>query len=155
MRLLLDTNILLKVCHCKKHAEVKDWLQRWLDRAADGDDIEIHISAAADYELRRGYLWKLSKHPDELKALERLNKITNLLGVQPVSNDNFLAAAKYWAKARHGGFAAAPERDVDWDVIIASQAAELNAVVVTNNTKHLLRYGVDAKDWSEISAPTG
>lgn len=152
MRLLLDTNILMKICHPKQHAEVKDWLKGWLGRAADGDDVEIHVSAAADYELRRGYLWKLNKHPNEPKALERLDRLLALLDLKPVSNDHLRVAAVHWADARRGGYATAPERNVDWDVIIASQAAEMNAVVVTNNTKHLSRYGVEAKDWSEITA---
>lgn len=153
MRLLLDTNILMKVCHPKQHEDVKAWLQGWLKRVADGDDVVVYVSAAADYELRRGYLWKLDRHPNEPKALARLDRIANLLGIHAVSNDHLLAAAHHWSSARRGGFSTSPERDVDWDVIIASQAAELNAVVVTNNAKHLTRYGVDAKDWSEIPAP--
>jgi predicted nucleic acid-binding protein len=152
MRLLLDTNILKKICHPKQHAEVKGWLQGWLGRAAGGDDVEIYVSAAADYELRRGYLWKLDKHPNEPKALRRLDQLLELLDLKPVSNDHLRAAAVHWAAARRGGYATAPERDVDWDVIIASQAAEMQAVVVTNNTEHLLRYGVEAKDCSEIPA---
>jgi len=152
MRLLLDTNILMKICHPKQHADVKDWLQGWLGRAAGGDDVEIHVSAAADYELRRGYLWKLDKHPNEPKALNRLDQLLELFDLKPVSNNHLRMAAGHWADARHGGYATASERDVDWDVIIASQAAEMNAIVVTNNTKHLVRYGVDAKDWSEIPA---
>lgn len=153
MRLLIDTNILRKVCHPKRHAEVKDWLQRWLDCVADGEEVEIYVSAAADYELRRGYLWKLDRHPNEPKALARLNRLTNLLGVHAVSNDHFLAAAQHWADARRGGYPTAGERGMDWDVVIASQAAELNAVVVTENTEHLARYGVEAKNWSQIPAP--
>jgi predicted nucleic acid-binding protein len=152
MRFLLDTNILMKICHPKQHAEVKDWLQGWLDRAANGDDVVIHVSAAADYELRRGYLWKLDKHPNEPKALKRLDQLLELLDLEPVSNNHLRVAATYWADARRGGYATAPERDLDWDVIIATQAAGMEAVVVTNNTDHLSRYGVDAKDWSEIPA---
>lgn len=150
MRLLLDTNILMKICHPKQHPEVKDWLKAWLGRTADGDDVVIHVSAAADYELRRGYLWKLNRHPNEQKALDRLDQLLELLDLEPVTNDHLRVAAARWAKARRGGYATAAERDVDWDVIIATQAAEMEAVVVTNNTDHLSRYGVDAKDWSEV-----
>lgn len=153
-RLLLDTNVLMKLCHPKEYQDVKEWLQGWLGLVAAGRDIEITVSAAAEYELRRGYLWKLDKDPNEGKALARLDAICGRLGVCPVSNDHLRAAAQHWADARRGGYGTAPQRDVDWDVIIASQAGEIGALVVTENTNHLSRYGVDAKDWPDIRAGT-
>lgn len=154
MRLLIDTNVLVQICHPKRYADVKNWIDAWFKLALERDDVEIFLSAVADFELRRGYLWKLDRYPNAPKGLNRLDQIGRLLGVYPVSNDHFLSAAQHWANARRGGYSTAPERDVDWDVIIARQAADLNAIVVTYNTKHLIRYGVDAKQWSEIPAPT-
>lgn len=153
MRLLLDTNILRMLCHPKKYRDVKDWFQQWLNRGAAGEAVEIQISAAADYELRRGYLWKLDKHPHERKALDRLNALCHLLGVQPLQNNSLREAAQLWADARLGGYPTAADRDVDWDVIIASQAREQPAVVVTENVKHLARYHIDARNWHELPAP--
>lgn len=153
MRLLLDTNLLIRVCHPKKHTDVKEWLKGWLAHAGRAAGVEVIISAVADYELRRGYLSELDRKEDERKALERLDQLCAELGVQQVSGKNLRDAAEMWAKARRGGYSTAPERDVDWDVLIAAQAKERPAVVVTRNEDHLTRYGVDARDWFKIPVP--
>lgn len=150
MRMLLDTNLLRRLCHPSKHPDVREWFQGWLHHAQAGGDVEIAISAAADYELRRGYLWKLDRHEDEQKALTRLDELCKLLGVQPVSNNVLQDTARLWADARRGGYSTAPDRDVDWDVVIAAQAKEIPAIVVTSNARHIGRYGVDARDWDEV-----
>jgi len=153
MRLLLDTNLLRKLCHPSKHSEVREWFQGWLSAADAGRELDIAISAAADYELRRGYLWKLGRHEDERKALDRLDRLCRLLDVQPVSESVLRHAAALWADARRNGYSTAPERDIDWDVIIAAQATEIPAIVVTSNAQHIARYGVAARDWHEIPVP--
>lgn len=153
MRLLLDTNLLMRACHPKKHPDVKAWLQAWLNFAGKTHGVEIVVSSVADYELRRGYLSELDRKEDERKALERLDQLCALLDVQQVSSRNFRDAAVMWANARRNGYSTAPERDVDWDIIIAAQAMEFPAVVVTNNEKHLSRHGVDARDWHKIPVP--
>lgn len=153
MRLLLDTNALIKLCHPLRHQEIEKWLQAWLARAQETGDHEVIISAAADYEARRGYLWKLEKHPDEPKALARLDHFCDLLGVLPISEDMLKDAARFWSDARKGGYSTSPERDVDWDVLVAAQAKTLSAVVVTSNSRHIARYGVDARDWDKIPPP--
>lgn len=154
MRLLLDTNALIRLCHPKRHPEIKEWLQGWLAHAQRGGDVELLISAAADYEARRAYLWKLEKHPDERKALARLDQLGKSLGTCPISDEVLRRAAQFWSKARKGGYPTASERHIDWDVIIAAQATGLPAVVVTSNTGHLSRFGVDARDWGDIPPPT-
>lgn len=153
MRLLLDTNALIRLCHPKRNPEIKAWLQGWLSHAQRGGDVEIFISAAADYEARRGVLWKLDKHPDEPKALARLDQLCELLDICPISEGVLRRASRFWSEARKGGYSTASERDIDWDVIIAAQAADLTAVVVTSNAGHISRYGVDARDWRDIPPP--
>lgn len=154
MRLLIDTNILMKICHPRENPGVARWFADWLRYALTSDEAEILLTCAADYELRRGYLYTLLKRddPDAVEALRRLDDLCQDLDVVPIELTTARRAAQHWAAARRGGYATAPERDVDWDVIIASQAAEMDAVVVTNNTKHLSRYGVEARDWREIPA---
>ena len=152
MRLLLDTNALIRLCHPTLHPEVKAWLSAWLAQACMTGDHEIIISAA-DYEARRGYLWKLGKHSDEAKALARLDDLCESLTVCPISYDVLRDAAQFWGDARKGGYSTASERDVDWDVLIAAQAKKLGAVAVTNNPRHIARYGVEARDWDDIPPP--
>jgi predicted nucleic acid-binding protein len=155
MRLLLDTNLLMRACHPKKHPDVRAWLQAWLDYAGRVGGVEIVVSVVADYELRRGYLSEIDRKEDERKALERLDHLCAELGVQQVSAMNFLDAAALWARARREGKSTAPERDIDWDILIAAQATEIPAVVVTRNTAHLEQHGANAKDWHELPVPEG
>ncbi|MBX9736466.1 MAG: hypothetical protein K2X32_06020 [Phycisphaerales bacterium] len=153
MRLLLDTNLLKRLCHPTKDADVKAWFERVLVYASRHPDTSLYVSAVADYELRRGYHWKLDRHADEQKGLTRLDQLCQALGVHAVTNGVFQDAALLWAQARKGGYSTAHEHALDWDVLLAAQARELNATIVTENTKHLARYGVDARDWSAIPIP--
>ncbi|MEK7730303.1 MAG: PIN domain-containing protein [Planctomycetota bacterium] len=156
MRLLLDTNALIKLCHPRQDEEaqkIREWLKTWLARAQEAGDHEVIVSAVADYEARRGYLWKLDRHPNEPKALARLDQLCELLGVHPVSEDVLRDAARFWSDAKRNGYSTAPDRDIDWDVFVAAQAKELTAVVVTSNARHISRYGVDARDWDKIPPP--
>ena len=95
----------------------------------------------------------MNKHPDERKALARLDQLCKSLGMCPISGAVLRNAARFWSEARKGGYSTASERDVDWDVIIAAQAADLIAVVVTSNAGHISRFGVDARDWRDIPPP--
>ena len=103
MRLLLDTNALIRLCHPTRNPEMKEWLQSWLAHAQAGGDVEFIVSAAADYEARRGYLWKLDQHPDEPKALARLDRLCELLDMYPISGEALRIAARFWSDARRGG----------------------------------------------------
>jgi len=154
MRLLLDTNAIIRLCHPRRDPQIKAWLQGWLAHAQAEGEVEVIVSAAADYEARRGYLWKLDGHPDEPKALARLNELCDLLGIHPIPLKVLRRAAEFWAGARKGGYSTAEERALDWDVIVAAEATELGAIVVTSNAGHISRYGVDARDWSAVPPPT-
>jgi len=156
MRLLIDTNVLMKICHPRTYPDAARWFTAWIRYVLQNDDAEILLTCAADYELRRGYLYKLQKQDDAdaAEALRRLDGFCEDLTVLPMNAATAKRAAQHWADARSGGYPTADERGVDWDVIIASQADELNAIVVTNNTNHLSRYDVEAKDWPDIPAPT-
>jgi predicted nucleic acid-binding protein len=153
MRLLLDTNLLRRLCHPSSHADVQEWYRGWLNYGRAGGDVEFVISAVADYELRRGYMYALDRCEDARQSLAHLDKLCHVWEVQQVSPRNFRDAARMWADARRGGFPTAEERAVDWDILIAAQAKEEPAIVVTSNEKHLTCYGVDARDWHKIPVP--
>jgi len=57
-----------------------------------------------------------------------------------------LRAASLWAEARNQGRRTAPDQALDGDVIIAAQALEVGATVVSDNRKHLSRYCA-VEDW--------
>ncbi len=153
MRLLLDTNVLRRLCHPNRHADVQAWYRGWVNYGHAGGEVEFVISAIADYELRRGYIYRLDQSHDARTSLENLDELCEVWDVQQISARNFREAARLWADARRGGYSTAPEHDVDWDILIAAQAKEIPAVVVTSNEKHLIRYNVDARDWNKIPVP--
>jgi predicted nucleic acid-binding protein len=55
-------------------------------------------------------------------------------------------AAEFWADARQQGVPTASPAALDADVLIAAQAAEVLATVVTNNPGHLGRW-VPVRTW--------
>lgn len=60
-----------------------------------------------------------------------------------------LKAAELWAQARKAGQPTADPKELDCDVILAAQALEVNAVVVSENIGHLSRF-VEAKHWKDL-----
>jgi predicted nucleic acid-binding protein len=70
-----------------------------------------------------------------------------------LSDEALRLAAELWARARQQGLPTAAALDLDVDVILAAQALTLGSsgevIVVTTNTRHLLRF-VDARLWSEL-----
>jgi predicted nucleic acid-binding protein len=47
----------------------------------------------------------------------------------------------------------APPEALDGDVLIAAQAVEESAVVLTNNTRHFDSLSVKALDWPQVPLP--
>jgi hypothetical protein len=62
-----------------------------------------------------------------------------------------LRAAALWAQARRRGRPTADPKELDCDVILAAQALEVGAMVVTDNIGHLALF-VEAKSWRDIVA---
>jgi len=136
MGLLLDTNVLIRLCHPKNQPELLRWFDEWMARAAHSNAVQVYLSPVAEYEAKRGYLYKLHKsdsNNDSLLALARLNKLRELMPRAQLDDAAWRRAANLWAEARLNGYQTAPDHHIDWDVIIASQALELDAVVVTSN----------------------
>src|SRR5580658_1832410 len=78
------------------------------------------VSELADYELRRELL-----RLGATRSLSRLDELTRELPYIPVTTATWRRAAELWAVARNAG-----------NVLVAAQALEENAVVLTNNTRH-------------------
>jgi predicted nucleic acid-binding protein len=153
MRLLLDTNILSKVCHPKSHQDVREWLASWFSYGRRGHHVEILISPITEYEMRRSIELAALREPALRKSLQRADDMCATMTYVPLEHRHFLEASRDWARARADGRPTASERDVDWDILIARQAIGANAIVVTENTRHLLQYGADARPWNEILPP--
>ncbi len=152
MRLLLDTNILGRICHPRGNPEAAIWFQQTATIAAEKGG-ELIIPEIADYELRRKLLHfaKFRASNDAIISLQRLDAFVCHLTYLPLSTLAMHRAASLWAQARGSGQSTAPEEALDGDVILAAQAIEAEAAVVSENTKHLSRL-VRTYHWRDLPA---
>jgi predicted nucleic acid-binding protein len=111
----------------------------------------VFLPEIADYELRRKLLHLLTKKQTTTRSIQRLDDLGGVLIYLPIDTSVMRRAAQLWADARSAGMPTAPEPALDGDVILASQAIEVGATVVTTNRKHLDRF-VPCQEWTEIDA---
>lgn len=140
MKLLLDTNVLVRLCHPTGHQDVKDWFRALLLKG--GAAPEFLISVLADYELRRALLRR-----GGTASLDRLDELARSVTVVPITPEVVRRGAEIFASIPESG----GNRASDADVLMAAQAQLEGAVLVTSDA--LLRDvpGIMAKDWHEIA----
>lgn len=137
MRLVIDTGILGKICHPRADAGIAEWFAKQLE---SGDEIEFIIPEIADYELRREMLLQIPKGRMSRASLNKLDRLGALLDYAPLTTSMVRMAAQMWADARAAALPTASSKALDGDVLLAAQAKELDAVVLTDNRRHLERY---------------
>lgn len=116
--------------------EVRAWFPRALV------DHEILLSEVADYELRRELL-----RLDSKLSIQRLDELTREIQYVPMTTATWRAAAKLWAEQRRAG---RPTGDgLDADRLIATQAREEAAGVITLNERHFTGI-VDVFTWESV-----
>ncbi len=136
---LLDTGVLGQVSHPRRNPEFAQWFNRLL-----ATDSVIIMSEIADYELYRELL-----RAEQHVGIKRLNQLKAVLQYLPITTSAMLLAAQLWAEARKQGRPTADPKELDCDAILAAQALEAGAVVVTDNIGHLSLF-VEAKSWRDI-----
>lgn len=125
MRLILDTGVLGRVVHPRKHADVRRW---FADAVAEHD---VLVSELCDYELRRELI-----RIGASRSLSRLDELGRELRYLPVTTSTWRSAARLWALARRTGRPTASGAGLDGDVLLAAQARAEDALIVTTNTRH-------------------
>lgn len=151
MKILLDTNILTRLCYQGRNENqlIGDWLSDLLETR--GHELTVCIPEIADYEARRGLLHvALQSGRSTTKSLKRLDELSELLTYLPLTTPALRAAARLWAESRHAGRPTASKENLDGDVILAAQALEVSGIVVTENVRHLFRL-VTVYQWHEVS----
>lgn len=138
MKLLLDSNVVGKICHPLRHDDVRAWFR------AVVHEHEVLLPEVADYELRRELLRIGSQ-----RSLRKLDELTRELRYVPVTTATWREAARLWAHLRRRGQATAADERLDVDVLLAALALAEGAHVVTSNKRHLGLI-VAAYDWSEV-----
>ena len=139
-RIVLDAGILGLVTHPRPHRAFVAWWDGVLT-----SEVVVAIPEIADYEVRRELL-----RADKKTGVERLDQLKSTLPYLPLTTSVMLRAAKLWAQARQQGRPTADPKELDCDVILASQAIEEGAHVVTDNVGHLARF-VSAGTWRDLA----
>lgn len=131
---LLDTGPLGLLAHDRpaQRLPIQTWLLEQLSAGAT-----IYLSEVADYEVRRELTRLIQAGQLPMSRLDRLDQLDAIFTYLPVSTATWKRAATLWAMARSQGKPTADPAALDADVLIAAQALEMQATVVTSNPKHL------------------
>lgn len=124
MKYFLDTNIISYII--QKNISVKQKLQELIDR----DDAELYISVVTYYELKRGLI--ASNATAKLKALQII--LHSHFEIVMMNFDMFERSAQIYADLKNSG-----NLIEDDDIFIGASALEHDAILITNNEKHLGR----------------
>ena len=150
MKLLLDTNILTRLCH--PHKDINFAVNEWLEQLLGLSPFTVIIPEIADYEVRRGLMHvALKSGQPTTRSLLRLDLLTEKLEYLPLNTATMRRAAGLWAESRLAGQPTADDAALDGDVLLAAQALEVSGVVVTENIRHLSRF-VESCRWQDIES---
>jgi predicted nucleic acid-binding protein len=140
---LLDTGPLGLLAHdCPaQRIPIQNWIVQEMTAGAN-----FFISEVADYEVRRELTRLVRSGQLPASRLSRLDQLATLCTYLPVSTSAWRLAADFWADARLQGMPTAGAAPLDAGALIAAQAREMIATVVTNNPKHLTRW-VPVRVW--------
>jgi predicted nucleic acid-binding protein len=136
------TSVLGQLCHPRRYDETRSWFR---------DAVREHtflVSEVADYELRRELL-----RVGSTLGIARLDELGRALRYVPVSTAAWRCGAWLWSDARNTGNVTAPPEALDGDTLIAAQAIEEGAAVLTTNTRHFDMLGVRAFEWRALGGP--
>lgn len=138
-KIMLDTNVIARICHPTKYREVQDWFRSVLEHGPAAP--VVLVSVLADYELRRKLV-----EVDAGESLRRLDELARSLRYVPVTAE----AVRLAAKLRLDVEAEALAGMSDADLLMAAQAQIEGAVLVTGDRRLRQIPGLVAKDWNEI-----
>lgn len=140
MRFILDTGVLGRIVHPRKHADAKRWL------ASIVASHDVLVSEVCDYELRRELI-----RIGASRSLDRLDELGRELRYVPVTTSVWRVAARLWALGRRAGRPTADEASLDGDVLLAAQARAEDAVIVTTNARHFELFA-NVREWTDVLA---
>ncbi len=141
--LLLDTGPLGLLAHDRK--SIREPIQTWLVQEMTAG-ATVYLSEVADYELRRELTRLIQAKQLPASRIARLDQLVPLFTYLPVSTSMWKRAAELWADARQRGRPTASPAALDADALIAAQAIEVQATVLTGNRRHLQQW-VTIQPW--------
>ena len=150
MKLILDTSLLGRLCH-PTQLKNKSFIE-WLNALLKGEpaETEIFVPEVCDYELRRKLLHMIFRGQSTPRSIQILDELASTFFYLPIDTPTMRRAAELWAELRSRGVPTAADSELDGDVILAAQAESVDAIIVTENKKHMSRLG-DARTWEELA----
>ncbi len=139
-KLMLDSNVLAKICHPTEFREVQNWFRQILERKNEAP--ELLISVLADYELRKSLLDR-----GAAESLNHLDTLSKFLRYAPVTAETARKAAELRSTSIEGG--SKGPSDADW--LMAAQAMIEGATLVTGDPSLRRLLGTSAIDWREFA----
>jgi len=76
------------------------------------------------------------------ESIRRLDYLIRMVGLSPLTREILDHAAKLWADCRGRGLPNTNEDRIDIDVIVAAEAVQMNAEVLTQNAKDFTKHGL-------------
>ena len=104
----------------------------------------ILIPEVSDFEIRRSLLLH-----GLVASISELNFLQKQFVYVPITTSVMLTAADLWAQSRKRGRPTADVKELDCDVILAAQAIESGAEILTENVGHLEQF-VRVHQWSSL-----
>jgi predicted nucleic acid-binding protein len=138
-KVILDSGPLGRIAHPNRNQDTAEWLTKLLDSG-----VTVYLPEIADYEVRRSLL--LGGLDKSVKCLDELKLV---LEYRPLTTQAMQQAAQFWADIRKQHRRTADDKALDGDVILAAQAREVDAVVVTDNVKHINKL-VSSVNWKDM-----
>jgi predicted nucleic acid-binding protein len=136
---MLDSGPLGLIAHHRPRPDITRWVNSLLAAS-----IPVYIPEICDYEIRRNLISK------NLRAsLAVLDELPKQLTYRPITTAVIRHAAQLWADARRRGTPTADPKELDADVILAAQALEADAIIVTDNVAHIAQFVLTAT-WQSV-----
>ena len=137
--LMLDASPLGRLVNARHNLSIGLWVDQALARGAT-----IYLPEMSDFELRRGLL-----SMNATRSLRVLDELSNKLTYLSLNTAAMRHAAALWAQAKQSGQMTADLKELNGDVILAAQALQVGATVITENVAHLSLF-VRTIDWREV-----
>jgi predicted nucleic acid-binding protein len=140
---MLDASAVGVACHPRPSKNFLNWY-----RQLAAVNIKVIIPEIADFEVRRELI-----RTKRTNSLFRLNRLKETLVFAPLNSQIMLRAAELWADARNRGRPTAGPERLDCDVILAAQALERGATIISENINHLTQF-TSVVRWQDMTFPT-
>jgi len=105
--------------------------------AAIREGVLLYLCPVVLFEVRRGFL-----HRPNARKSEAFERLTRFMVWDELSRDDWERAAELYAACESSG-----RHTDDADLLIAAYAVNRDAIIVTDNVRHLGGLGVDVENW--------